>query len=587
MKLKSFLWGLTAICLLPASLRAEAGPEWLKKAVFYQIYPSSYMDSDGNGIGDLPGITSRLDYLQSLGITALWLNPIYVSGWQDGGYDVIDFYQVDPRFGTNTDLVVLADELHKRGMKLCLDLVAGHTSDKNEWFLQSKSGKDLRYSDYYIWTDEISEDEKELIKKRYEAPDPSASTIGRFVEANAPRAKYYEKNFYESQPALNYGYANPDPNHPWEQPVTAAGPQATRQELKDIMTFWFSKGVDGFRVDLASSLVKNDPDKKEVSKLWQEMRKWRDENFADRALIAEWFNPDQSLPAGFDIDFYRIGGRPGTPGASMNLFRLNANRNFGGATQPKAYFDRAGQGEVKAFVEAFNQTYEHTKNYGYLSLPTGNHDSERMSQEPRTTQDLKVAMSFLLTLPGTPFIYYGDEIGMKQQFGLPSKEGSNARSGCRTPMQWTGEETAGFSTATPDKLYLPVNTENGKITVEAEEKDPNSLLNFVKGLLKLRAGSEALGNDGSWVYVGDKEQPYPMVYRRSSDYEDYIIAINPSGKKVKTTIHAQGASTSAIAYATGKGSYKILPKGKGDVIGLDACSAIIVKLEGCQQCDEK
>ena len=582
MKIKLLLFLIAAITFSTKTM-AEAGPEWLKKAVFYQIYPSSYMDSDGNGIGDLPGITSKIDYLQSLGITALWLNPIYVSGWQDGGYDVIDFYKVDPRFGTNTDLVHLADALHQRGMKLCLDLVAGHTSDKNEWFLQSKSGKDLRYSDYYIWTDEITDAEKEQIKRRYEAPDPSASTIGRFVEANAPRAKYYEKNFYESQPALNYGYANPDPTHPWEQPVTAPGPRATRQELKSIMEFWFSKGVDGFRVDLASSLVKNDPDKKEVSKLWQEMRQWRDQNFPDRALIAEWFNPEQSLPAGFDIDFYRIGGR----GASaINLFRLNTTNAFGGGNMPKAYFDRAGQGEVKGFVAAFDKTYTNTREVGYLSLPTGNHDSERMSQDPRTMQDLKVAMTFLLTLPGTPFIYYGDEIGMKQQFGLPSKEGSNARSGCRTPMQWSNNETAGFSSASVDKLYLPVATEHGTITVEDEEKDPNSLLNYVKGLLKLRSQSEALNNDGSWNYVGNVEQPYPMVYRRSSDYEDYIVALNPSGKKVKATINSQGASVATIVYSTGKGTYKIQPKGKGDTITLDPCSAILVKLTGCQQCDD-
>ena len=138
-----------------------------------------------------------------------------------------------------------------------------------------------------------------------------------------------------------------------------------------------------------------------------------------------------------------------------------------------------------------------------------------------------------------------------------------------------------------DKLYLPVATENGYITVEAEEKDPNSLLNYVKGLLKIRRDSEALNNDGSWSYVGKTEQPYPMVYRRSSDYEDYIIALNPSGKKVKTTINAQGAARSAVVYSTGKGTYKIQPKGKGDIITLDPCSAIIVKLEGCQQCEEK
>lgn len=574
---KKILSASLVAALTAVGAAAQPSPQWLSKAVFYQIYPSSFQDSDGDGIGDLKGIASRLDYVQSLGANAIWLNPIFVSGWQDGGYDVIDYYRVDPRFGTNTDVVNLAAEMHRRGMKLVLDLVAGHTSDKNEWFLQSKSGKDLRYSDYYIWTDEIPESEKELIEKRHAEPDPSASTIGRFVEADAPHAKYYEKNFYESQPALNYGYANPDPTHAWEQSVDAPGPQATREELRNIMTFWFSKGVDGFRVDMAQSLVKNDPDKKETSRLWQEMRRWKDEKFPDKVLISEWFNPQVSLPAGFNVDFYIAGGAPWiqTP---VNLFHFDRD------TAP--YFSREGKGVVKPFVDDFNNNIDAANNVGYFAYPTGNHDLDRMAQGGRNTADLKVAMTFILTLPGIPFIYYGDEIGMLQQFGLPSKEGSNERSGERTPMQWDNSATAGFSTASPDKIYLPVDTQGGTISVEAEDKDPESLLNYVRSLVRLRSSSDALGNDGIWFYVGNTDQPYPMVYKRSSDNEDYIVAINPSGKRVKTTIANQGANSATVVLQTGKGTYTIGKKGAADAISLNPASAMIVKLEGCRACEE-
>ena len=257
---KMLLVAALAATTLSAQAEQKKGPAWLSDALFYQIHPSSYMDTDGNGIGDLPGITSKLDYIKSLGVNALWLNPIFESGWFDGGYDVIDFYKVDPRFGTNTDLVTLVNEAHKRGIKVCLDLVAGHSSTKCAWFKES-SEKDpnQRYSDYYIWMNDIPESEKKEIEARHQEASPESSTRGRYVEANAPRAKYYEKNFFECQPALNYGFAHPDPNHPWEQSVDAPGPQAVRREIRNIMAFWFDKGVDGFRVDMASSLIKNDP----------------------------------------------------------------------------------------------------------------------------------------------------------------------------------------------------------------------------------------------------------------------------------------------------------------------------------------
>lgn len=277
-------------------------PEWMQDAVFYQIYPSSFKDSNGDGIGDLNGIISKLDYVKSLGVNAIWLNPVFCSTFLDGGYDVVDFYKVDPRSGTNSDLVTLIKEAHKRGIKVCLDLVAGHTSNKCPWFLEStQKDANQRYSDYYIWTDDISEAERHDIELRRKDPNPSVSQRGTFVEANAQRAKYYMKNYFESQPALNYGFAHPDPSKPWQQSVDAPGPQAVRREIKNIMSFWFDKGVDGFRVDMAHSLVKGDTDKKATMQLWKEMRAWKDANYPQKVLIAEWSHPSMAVTAGFDL----------------------------------------------------------------------------------------------------------------------------------------------------------------------------------------------------------------------------------------------------------------------------------------------
>ncbi len=305
---KSILAVLVASCLSIGAGAQIQQPSWLGDAVVYQIYPSSFQDSDGNGIGDIPGITSRLEYIRSIGVTAIWLNPIFVSGWTDGGYDVIDFYKVDPRFGTNTDVVKLVEKAHSLGMKVILDLVAGHSSVQNEWFLQSREAPDLRYSDYYIWPS---------FKPEVDLPKPGemdyaqmmnlSQNIGtKFVSTDAPRGPYYIKNFFDTQPALNFGFANPDPAHPWEQAVDAPGPMAMRRELKNIMSFWMDKGVDGFRVDMAASLVKNDPDKAATIKLWnQDLMPWFEKEYPEGVLIAEWFNPAQRVAgAGFDLDFF-------------------------------------------------------------------------------------------------------------------------------------------------------------------------------------------------------------------------------------------------------------------------------------------
>ena len=515
-----FLVGLPAL--------GQTSPEWVKSSVFYQIYPSSFQDSDGDGIGDLSGIQSRLDYVKSLGVNAIWLNPVFKSAFKDGGYDVIDFYSVDPRFGTNTKLVELAKEVHSKGMHIVLDLVAGHTSNESPWFQQSmKADKNLQYSDYYIWASDKPADLTE-----FEA--------SRWVLSNAPRDKYYIKNFFDIQPALNYGYAMPNPNHPWEQSVDAPGPQAVRQELKNIITFWMEKGLDGFRVDLAASLIKNDPDKKATMALWKDINHWFHEKFPQGVLIAEWFNPKQSIEAGFDIDFLR-------PGSLTSAYER------GKKTANKVYFDKLGEGNINTWNNYFSDQYNSTLNKGYISLPTGNHDSPRIANGDRkSTQELEVLLTFLLTQPGVPFLYYGDEIGMRYISNSPDVEGSHERSGTRTPMQWDETQNLGFSTASKEKIYIPQDSSKDRPIVSKQEKDANSQLNFVRKLLSIRKGSEAIGNTGDWKLLSDTAQSYPMVYLRSSKNEKYIIAINPAGKKVETKLSFKEGNSLEYVFGTSK-----------------------------------
>jgi maltose alpha-D-glucosyltransferase/alpha-amylase len=535
---------------------AQKTPGWVKSAVFFQIYPSSYQDSNGDGYGDLKGIQSRLDYIQSLGINSIWLNPIWKSGFKDGGYDVIDFYQIDPRFGTNQDFVDLAKDIHRRGMHLILDLVAGHASNESVWFKQSmEADKNLQYTDYFIWPS-------------FRPKDVPALDSGKFVASTAPRNKFYIKNYYDAQPALNYGYANPDPNHPWEQPVDAPGPQAVRRELKNIITFWIEKGADGYRVDLASSLVKNDPDKKATIALWKEMNAWFDQKFPEGIIVSQWSNPKQSLAqAGFDIDFFL---RPG---------KLTSAMDGGKKTDGKIYFDRRGEGTVGEWQTYFRDQYDNTAGKGYVSLPTGTHGVGRMTNENRKElPDLKVYLTFVLTQPGVPLIYYGDEIGMRYLVNEPEVDGSRNRAGSRTPMQWDESKNAGFSTAPQEKIYLPQDSSANRPTVSKQDKDPKSQLSYVRSLLKLRASTPALGNDAPLKFLSDTLQSYPLVYLRYNDNSKYVIAVNPSNKAVEVKIAAQGSSRATYAFGTDEKSKYIIGKNE-DVIRLPAISAAIYKLE--------
>lgn len=608
------------------------GPEWLRDGVIYQVYPSSYKDSDGNGIGDIRGVISELDYIESLGVRAIWFNPLFVSGWIDGGYDVIDFYRVDPRFGTNNDMVELIEKAHAKGIKVMLDLVAGHTSDKHPWFIQSSQDTNLQYSDYYIWSDRLPDAKAEKdLETMLKDPNYMQNTIGKWMKSEYPRNKFYMKNFYACQPSLNYGYANPDPSRPWEQGVDAPGPKAVRQELKDIIAFWYGKGVDGFRVDMANSLVKNDKDKKEIMNLWREIREWSDKNYPDHVLMAEWGSPKYCLAAGYNIDmdlnstkahnrrmyFDRKHQADGGSYFSLNGGQPSVKDLYGNAWPEDKIDSKTTAAEMlKEYYDYFTDCLESTETMGYFATITGNHDHLRINMGARNTPDqLKVMLTWVLTMP-MPILYYGDEIGMRSLVDLPNVEGANhngkERSGARTPMQWTSGETAGFSTCSPDKLYLPVCTEwspatsypqyldwkknfeagkvkpiaKGEITVESQDKDPESILNWTRELIALRKSSEALWADSKFIPVFNESQPYPMVYLRSNGKETFLIALNPTGTRKSLTLNDEVSSYRSMTEGVkgivnpvaslGKGSYK--RTGKGDVLTLDATSGIIIRL---------
>ena len=581
------LLAIALACVLAAPVvtaQKPSQPSWLSDAVFYQIYPSSFQDSNGDGYGDLQGIISRLDYIKSIGVTAIWLNPVYVSGWTDGGYDIIDYYRVDKRFGDNDDLVELIQKAHARGIKVVMDLVAGHSSDQCEWFLQSKEGDNLRYSDYYIWPTFKPEDNTPQPRPGEQLDyaalmNSNAALIRKFVASDAPRAPFFIKNFYDTQPALNFGFANPDPEHPWEQAVDAPGPQAMRRELKNIMSFWMDKGVDGFRVDMAASLVKNDFDKSATIKLWKEdFTKWFDENYPEGILIAEWFNPAQSVAAAnFDLDFFC---HDGTYNYSTLFFYGRRGRPAAPGTAPAApaapYFDKSGTGDLKVWYDLYTYQYDAVKGNGYVCMPSGNHDFNRYTTEGRTTPDeLKVAMTFFLTMPGVPFIFYGDEIGLKQNPNAPSTDGSGGRAGCRIPMLWDSSANGGFSTAPIDKIYIPQDPDPNRMTVEKEENDPASLLNYTRTLLKLRKEVKALGADASWKLVSSLDQPYPMVYERTWRGERCWVVLNPSGKQVTVTLPKENAKPEVIGGNYKKVNYKQTKK--GDTITISPISSVIYK----------
>lgn len=478
-------------------MKANA-PKWLDNAIFYEIYPQSFNDTNADGIGDFQGIIEKLDYIKELGCNALWLNPCFASPFGDAGYDVADYYTVAPRYGTNEDLKRLFEEAHARNMHVLLDLVPGHTSVEHPWFKASLKAERNEYTDRYVWTDSI-----------WEEPEGMGS-----IRGISDRDGSCAVNFFSHQPALNYGFLNPTKS--WQQPMDAPGPRATLEEMKNVMRFWLSMGCDGFRVDMAGSLVKNDTDSQGTIRLWQEVREFLNEEFPMVAMVSEWGEPDKSLQGGFHMDFLLHFG----PSHYNDLFRCE-----------EPFFSNRGKGDVSAFVAKYMENYEKSERKGLICIPSGNHDMDRLARALQG-DSLKIAFAFLLSMPGAPFIYYGDEIGMRYVENLVSVEGGYGRTGSRSPMQWDASVNAGFSTAPKEKLYVPQDESADRPTVEKQMKDENSLYHEIKKLIQIRQSHKALQSKGEITFVYAKEKEYPLAYLRTEDEEKILVVINPAAREV-------------------------------------------------------
>lgn len=472
-------------------------PKWLEDAVFYEIYPQSFRDTNADGIGDFKGILEKLDYIKELGCNAIWMNPCFASPFLDAGYDVSDYYTAAPRYGTNEELKQIFVKAHERGMHVILDLVPGHTSVEHPWFRESmKAGKN-EFTDRYIWTDDV-----------WEAPEGLGSLRGISEREGACAV-----NFFSHQPALNYGYYKPQ--RPWQQPMDAPGPQATIAEMKNIMRFWLQMGCDGFRVDMAGSLVKGDEDGKGTIRLWQDVRAFLDREFPEAAIISEWSEPDKSLLGGFHMDFLLHFG----PSHYNDLFRCD-----------EPYFSSRGKGDASAFIRTYQENYAKTEKKGLICIPSGNHDMDRLART-LTQDEMRIAFAFLLSMPGAPFLYYGDEIGMRYVEGLSSVEGGYNRTGARSPMQWDDTANAGFSAAAKEKLYIPIDGSADRPTVKAQMADEDSLYHEVRRLITLRRAHPALLASGEIAFADVSGQAYPLVYVRSCESEKILVVLNPSGKE--------------------------------------------------------
>ena len=543
-------------------------PEWAENAVFYQIYPQTFCDSDGDGIGDIKGIISKLDYVKSLGVDAIWINPFFESPFYDAGYDVSDYYKVAPRYGTNEDARQLFAEAHKRGLRILFDYVISYTSMEHPWFQASARQDTNKYTNYYIWTDNIW-------------IDPPREFASSFIKGYGERNGQYMRNFYYSQPALNFGFSNPDPNLKWQLPADHPDILAMREDLKNVLRFWMDMGADGFRADMAGALVKTSQTvgneqffntQENATKLfWREIRDLLEKEYPDAFMVAEWSSPVEALDNCFHVDFFHWFN------GYNDLFQKESWRILNGVSEGNSYFDTEGKGNITAFLSSYMNQYSRTKGKGYISLPLGNHDNARLGNR-RSDKDLEIIYAFGFTMPGVPFLYYGNEIGMKQlPETWPQVEGAyRPRNGARTPMQWSKEKNLGFSTASPDKLYLPVDPAPDAPNVETQESDPNSLLNRTRRLIELRKSEPALANYAEFVPIYAERNAYPFVYARAAGNEVVLVMLNPRSEASDATF------TINVPFRRTKllmgDKFKIQHKGSDVTVSMPGQSYAIIKL---------
>jgi alpha-glucosidase len=470
---------------------------WWQRAVIYEVYPRSFQDSDGDGIGDLAGIRQRLDYLVDLGVSALWLSPIYPSPMADFGYDIADYCDIDPIFGSLREFDALLEEAHRRGLKMILDFVPNHTSDQHPWFVESRSSRASPKRDWYLWREE---------------PNNWMSNFGGSGwEHDEATGQYYYHSFLKQQPDLN-----------WRNP-------AVRAAMFDVLRFWLDRGVDGFRVDVMWLMIKDeefrdDPlnpaympgapssdrllplynaNRPEVHELVAAMRALVD-SYPERVLIGEIYLPIQQL-----MTYY--------------------GKDLNGANLPFNFQLLQCAWSAGAIAEVLTDYNAALPAGAWPNWVLGNHDRPRVASRIGGRQ-ARVAAMLLFTLSGTLTLYYGEEIGMTDVAISPEEVQDPAeknepgigqgRDPERTPMQWNSTALAGFTTGRP---WLPIAHDHAAANVAAQNGDAGSILSLYRELIDLRAAHRAL-IDGKMQSIGAHESV--LSYQRAGEEETLLILLN-------------------------------------------------------------
>ncbi|MEX6689816.1 alpha-glucosidase [Danxiaibacter flavus] len=515
-----------------ADASGEADRKWWKEAIVYQIYPRSFKDSDGDGIGDLKGIISKLDYIKSLGVNVVWLNPIYSSPNDDNGYDVSDYRNIMKDFGTMQDFDSLLAGMHRKGIKLVMDLVVNHSSDEHEWFKQSRASRDNPYRNYYHWWNA----ENGKPPYRYSLFDVNHDAWKYDSLTNA----YYLHYFSRKQPDLN-----------WEN-------ARLRQEVYDIMKFWANKGIDGFRLDAFQFVAKDTtfpafpPGFEKKFTLWYAMQG----NL--HGYLQEMY---KEVFSKYDVMSVAEGaGNSFTDAHNLvdtNRHELNMAYAFEGVdiAKPEGY-------DLLHFKEVFSRWDSAFADQGWLSIFLANHDQARLvsrfgnDSAPFRERSSKMLATFILTMRGTPYYYNGDELGMTNA-GFKSIEeyrdvqtlnqyqhekatagdlqkylqraGFESRDNGRTPFQWNNSPNAGFTKGTP---WIKVNANYSSINAAAEEKDANSCLNYFRSLVRLRTSNPCLVY-GKYILL-DKDNPSVYAYVRELHGQKMLVILNFSATNAHT-----------------------------------------------------
>ena len=524
--------------------------KWWKEAVVYQIYPRSFRDSNGDGVGDLRGVIEKLDYIKSLGIDVVWLNPIFGSPNDDNGYDISDYRAIMKEFGTMEDFDEMLEGLHERGIRLVLDLVVNHSSDEHYWFQESRQSRDNPYRNYYHWWNA----EQGKPANRWSFFDVNADAWA-FDEATN---SYYLHYFSRKQPDLN-----------WENPKV-------REEVYDLMRFWFDKGIDGFRMDVITFISKDTTFPELPEKYGGNFIQYYAEGENRHEYLQEM---NREVLSKYDI--MTVAEGPGTTAENVSDYvdedrnELNMSYHFeaidlGLAEHHHRILDPNGW-NLRDFKKVYSKWDAVFAEKGWGTIYLGNHDQPRMvtrwgSDAPEFREvSSKMLTTFLMTMRGTPYYYFGDELGMTNiKFDkiedyrdimtinlhrLFEKEGRDVnqiieshkitgRDNGRTPFQWNNSENGGFTTGKP---WLKVNPDYTKINAAAQETDENSVLNYFRRIVKFRRDNPVLIY-GKYTLV-DEENPNVYAYTRDLSDRKLLVLLNFTEKEsaIKTDLDFQNA----------------------------------------------